>query len=246
MHDNSIRWYWTRMSAALVIALLAATTGCTKVSTSVGGTAQGFGQPGVLRISDISDPSTLNPMLSGADVSYQLAAYTLEFLVQLDDSGHVIPVLCERVPRAENGDVSQDGLTVTYHLRRNVKWSDGEPFTSRDVVESWKQVMNPLNNVQIREGYDAVERIDSPDAVTAVVHLKHPYAPFPTRFFAGIQEGPIAVMPAHIIAGLHDINRLPFNAHPIGTGPFIVQSWERNGRMVFVANAHYWRGKPHL
>ena len=94
------------MSAALVIAVLAATTGCTKVSTSVGGTAQAFGQPGVLRISDISDPSTLNPMLSGSDVSYQLAAYTLEFLVQLDDSGHVIPVLCERVPSVENGDVS--------------------------------------------------------------------------------------------------------------------------------------------
>src|ERR1700737_3607708 len=219
MHDKSDSSRSTPIRAALFAAALVATMGCTKVSTSVGGAARGFGEPGVLRISDISDPSTLNPMLSGSDVSYQLAAYTLEFLVQLDDSGHVIPVLCERVPSVENGDVSRDGLTLTYHLRRNVTWSDGVPFTSRDVVESWKQVMNPLNNVQIREGYDAVERIDTPDALTAVVHLKHPYAPLPTRFFAGIQEGPIAVMPAHIIAGLHDINRLSFNAHPIGTGP---------------------------
>jgi len=246
MHDNSISLPWTRMSAALVTAVLVATTGCTKVSTSVGGAAHGFGEPGVLRIADISDPSTLNPMMSGADVSYQLSSYTLEYLVQLDDSGHVIPVLCERVPSFENGDVSRDGLTVTYHLRRNVTWSDGVPFTARDIVESWKQVMNPLNNVQIREGYDVVERIDTPDPITAVVHLKHPYAPMPTRFFSGIQEGPVAVMPAHIIAGQHDINRLAFNARPIGTGPFIVDSWERNGRMVFVANPHYWRGKPHL
>jgi len=246
MHRTTTSWRWARVSAALVSAMLAAITGCTKVSTSVGGAAHGFGEPGVLRISDISDPSTLNPMLSGADVSYQLAAYTLEFLVQLDDSGHVIPVLCERVPSVENGDVSRDGLTLTYHLRPHVAWSDGVPFTSRDIVESWKQVMNPLNNVQIREGYDVVDRIDTPDALTAVVHLKHPYAPLPSRFFSGIQEGPIAVMPAHIIAGQHDINRLPFNSHPIGTGPFIVESWERNGRMVFVANPHYWRGAPHL
>ena len=246
MRENSISLHWMPAGAALLAALLAAATGCTKVSTSVGGAAHGFGQAGVLRISDISDPSTLNPMLSGADVSYQLSAYTLEYLVQLDDSGHVIPVLCERVPSVENGDVSRDGLTLTYHLRRNVTWSDGVPFTARDVVESWRQVMNSRNNVQIREGYDAVDQIDMPDAHTAVVHLKHPYAPLPTRFFAGIQEGPIAVMPAHIIAGLHDINQAPFNAHPIGTGPFIVQSWERNGRMVFVANQRYWRGKPKL
>jgi peptide/nickel transport system substrate-binding protein len=185
-------------------------------------------------------------MLSGADVAYQLSAYTLEYLVQLDDSGHVIPVLCERVPSVENGDVSKDGLTVTYHLRRGVTWSDGPPYTSQDIIASWRQVMNPLNNVVIREGYDAVQRIDAPDAHTAVVHLKHPYAPFPTRFFAGIQEGPVAVMPAHVIAGQTELNDSSFSTHPIGTGPFMLRSWERSGRMVFDANPHYWRGQPKL
>ena len=238
--------HWTRAVAVLGAALVVGTTGCTKVTTSVGGDKHRFGAPRVLRISDISDPSTLNPMLTGADVAYHLSSYVLEFLVQLDATGHVMPVLCERVPSAENGDISKDGLTVTYHLRKGVKWSDGEPFTSRDVIASWRQVMNPLNNVIIREGYDAVDRIDAPDDHTAVVHLKHPYAPLPTRFFAGIQEGPIAVMPAHIIAAQADLNRSPFNQKPIGTGPFMLQSWEHNGRMVFVANPNYWRGKPKL
>ncbi|HEV2878742.1 MAG TPA: peptide ABC transporter substrate-binding protein [Candidatus Eremiobacteraceae bacterium] len=246
MHNIMARLHWTCIVGVLGGAAVLATTGCTKVSTSIGAAAHGFGQAAVLRISDISDPSTLNPMLSGADVAYQLSAYTLEYLVQLDDSGHVIPVLCERVPTVENGDISPDGLTLTYHLRRGVTWSDGVPFTAQDVIASWKQVMNPLNNVIIREGYDVISQIDAPNSHTAVVHLKRPYAPLPTRFFAGIQEGPIAVMPAHVIADLHDLNRSAFNARPIGTGPFIVQSWERNGRMVFVANPHYWRGKPGL
>ena len=219
--------------------------GCSKVSTSTGGMRAG-GVPGVLRISDISDPSTLNPMLSGADVAYQLSAFTLEYLVQLDDQGRVIPVLAERVPSTQNGDVSPDGLTVTYRLRKGIRWSDGAPFTSQDIVASWRQVMNPLNNVIIREGYDVVARIDTPDAATAVIHLKHPYAPLPTRFFAGIQEGPVPVMPAHIIATQRDLNHSPFSSHPIGTGPFILQSWEHNGRMVFVANPNYWRGRPGL
>ena len=246
MHETITRLLWTRVGALLCAGALCGATGCTKVSTSTGGAASSYGLPGVLRIADISDPSTLNPMLSGADVAYQLSSYTLEYLVQLDDAGHVIPVLCERVPSAENGDVSKDGLTVTYHLRHGVTWSDGAPFGAQDVIASWHQVMNPLNNVVIREGYDVVDRIAAPDAYTAVVHLKHPYAPLPTRFFSAIQEGPVALMPAHIIAGQRELNDSPFSSHPVGTGPFILQSWERNGRMVFVANPHYWRGPPKL
>ncbi len=245
MRERITRLHWTCIATLLCAGVLACATGCTKVSTSVGGVT-GSGQAGVLRIADISDPSTLNPMLSGADVAYQLSAYTLEYLVQLDDSGHIIPVLCERVPTPENGDVSRDGLTITYHLRRGVTWSDGAPFGAQDIIASWRQVMNPLNNVIIREGYDAVDHIDAPDDHTAVVHLKHPYAPLPTRFFSGIQEGPVAVMPAHIIAGQRELNRSAFSSHPIGTGPFILTSWERSGRMVFTANRHYWRGTPQL
>lgn len=238
-----------RIITCVTLLLLAGTTACTKISTSVGVGNDGahpWTQPGILRLSDISDPSTLNPMLTGADVAYQLASYTLEYLVQLDDAGNAIPVLCERIPTLENGDISRDGLRVRYALRRNVTWSDGQPFTARDVIESWKQVMNPLNNVQIREGYDVIQRIDAPDEHTIVVELKRPYAPFTTRFFAAIQEGPIAVMPAHLIAGQSDLNRSPFNVHPIGTGPFVLQSWEHNGRMIFTANPHYWRGRPAL
>src|SRR5579864_3552888 len=106
--------------------------------------------------------------------------------------------------------------------------------------------MNPLNNVGDREGYDTIARSDTPDAHTIVLHLMHPYPPMPTRFFAAIQEGPIPVMPAHIIGGLKELNDAPFGAHPIGTGPFVLRSWIRNGPMTFVANPHYWQGPPQL
>ena len=232
------------LAAVAAAALLA---GCTKISSSAGPhTARSNAQPGVLRIADISDPSTLNPMLTGADVAYQLASYSLEYLVQLDGEGHIAPVLCERVPSIENGDISKDGLSITYHLRHGVTWQDGVPFTSADVVATWKQVMNPNNPVEIRTGYEVITRIDTPDKWTAVLRLKQPYAPLPTRFLAGIQEGPIPVLPAHIIAGLPDLVHSSLNNKPVGTGPFIVQSWRHNGQLVYVANPHYWRGVPKL
>ena len=236
-----------RKICASVIAVTAAAAllaGCGRVQSGI--RPQPRAHAGVLRISDISDPTTLNPMLSGADFVYQLASYTLEYLVQLDDKGEIVPVLCERVPSLANGGISADGLTVTYRLRRGVTWSDGAPFTSADIVASWRQVMNPLNDVQEREGYTEVAAIETPDAHTAVVHLKRPYAPFVSRFFAAIQEGPIAVMPAHLIAGLKELNDAPYSAKPIGTGPFVVSSWVRGGAITFVANPHYWRGAPGL
>ncbi|MBV8222967.1 MAG: peptide ABC transporter substrate-binding protein [Candidatus Eremiobacteraeota bacterium] len=226
---------------ALAIVVLG---GCSKISSSTA--PQRGAQTGVLRISDISDPSTLNPMLTGADVAYQLASYSLEYLVQLDDKGNLTPVLCERLPSRENGDISADGRSITYHLRKGVTWQDGQPFTSADIVATWKQVMNPANPVIIRTGYEIIQRIDTPDRYTAVLRLKQPYAPLPTRFLVGIQEGPVPVLPAHIIANMPDLVHSSLNEHPIGTGPFIVRSWEHNGRLVFVANPHYWRGAPKL
>jgi peptide/nickel transport system substrate-binding protein len=246
MRSSQRLFYLMPAVLCVALALTSLTAGCSKISTSMERNPRNGSVPGVLRLSDISDPSTLNPMFSGADIAYQLSAFTLEYLVQLDDKGNIIPVLCERVPSVANGDISKDGLTITYHLRRGVRWSDGVAFTSDDVIASWHQVMNPLNNVILREGYDDVASIAAPTPYTAVLHLKHPYASMPTRFFAAIQEGPIAVMPAHIIAGFRDLNRAAFNAAPVGTGPFLLQSWEHSGRMIFVANPHYWRGEPKL
>jgi peptide/nickel transport system substrate-binding protein len=237
---------WRSVALAVLSASLSVLLeGCSHAQSSSGPIASD-GEAGVLRVAELSDPTSLNPMLSGADIAYQLSAFVLEYLVQLDDRGNVVPVLAERVPAVENGGISKDGLTVTYHLRRGVTWSDGQPFTSADVVATWKQVMNPRNNVVDREGYDDIARIATPDPYTAVLHLARPYPPMPTRFFAGIQEGPVPVMPAHVIAGLGELNDAPFSSHPVGTGPFILQSWIRNGPMTFVANAHYWQGAPRL
>jgi peptide/nickel transport system substrate-binding protein len=126
-----------------------------------------------------------------------------------------------------------------------VTWHDGKPFSAADVVFTWRAIMNPATNVQTRTGYDDVSAIDTPDPYTAVVHLKRSFAPFVNSFLT-MGSTPYPVLPKHALARYHDLNQVPYNSAPLGTGPFVVQEWHRGQTLRMVANPHYWRGAPKL
>jgi peptide/nickel transport system substrate-binding protein len=132
-----------------------------------------------------------------------------------------------------------------YHLRPGVLWQDGAPFTAADVLFTWRAILNKKNNVGSTVGYDDVSAIDVRDPHTIAVHLKTPYAPFVATFFAP-SGTTYPVLPAHLLARYPDINRVPFNSQPVGTGPFILERWQRGNKIVFRANPNYWRGPPKL
>ena len=146
-------------------------------------------------------------------------AFVFDPLVATDPEGRDVPILASVVPTLENGGIGRDGLTITYHLRRGVRWQDGAPFTSRDVQFSYRAIMNLKTNVATRHGYDVIARVDTPDAHTAVFRLKHPFAPAVHTFFAH-SDAPYFILPAHLLEKYPDLNRVPFNTLPVGTGPF--------------------------
>lgn len=175
-----------------------------------------------------------------------LTRLTSDLLVSVDATGmHQVPMLAAEVPTLANGGISKDGLTVTYHLRRNVRWQDGVPFTSRDVKFSYEALMNPANNVSSRTGFLVIARVETPDRYTVVFRLKHRYAPFVDTVF-GESDNPYEVVPAHLLEHLHDINRAAYNQAPIGTGPFKLVKWVRGDHLEYVANDDYFLGKPKL
>ena len=92
--------------------------------------------PHVLTIADDADVTTLNPHLSTFASTANLSEMTMAWLVKWDEHNQPYPELATAVPTQTNGGVSKDGLTVTYHLRKGVKWSDGAPFDADDVVFS--------------------------------------------------------------------------------------------------------------
>jgi peptide/nickel transport system substrate-binding protein len=156
-----------------------------------------------------------------------------------------VPILAAQVPTTENGGISAGGRTITYHLRPGVKWQDGAPFTSRDVAFTWRAIMNDANNVESRNGYDRVASVATPDALTVVFHLKALFAPFVDTVFAE-SDNPFCILPAHLLARYHDLNHVPFNADPVGTGAFRVVEWVHGDHVTLVANDAYFRGRPKL
>jgi peptide/nickel transport system substrate-binding protein len=231
--------------AVLCLAALAA--GCTRVTgpAPAGGRHAGT-VPHVLRIADISDPDHLNPYLSTMDLVYDLSSLTYSYLVVADGRGRLIGDLATQVPTLHNGGISPDGRTYTYHLRRGVLWHDGYAFGARDVLASWRAVLDPRNDTLHREGYDVVSSIQTPDDATVVVHLRNRYPPFVTQFFAPLQEGGKPILPAHILAGQSDFNTGSLNAHPIGTGPFQFVRWDRGSGIVLARFDRYFKGRPKL
>ena len=167
-------------------------------------------------------------------------------LLSVDSSGkHVVPILATVVPTSANGGISADGKTITYHLRAGVRWQDGVPFTSRDVKFTWQAIMNDANNVTSRNGYERVAAVETPDATTVVFRLKAPFAPFVNTVFAE-SDSPYEIVPAHLLARYPNVNQVPFNELPIGTGPFRVVRWVHGDHVDLIANDDYFRGKPKL
>jgi peptide/nickel transport system substrate-binding protein len=238
-----------RVFSAALLSAAVVLCSCSKVETASSGGPGGqrnfWTRPGVLRIADLGEPDTLNPVVGTSQTDVDLSLFWAGYLFNYDDKGEFVPELATALPTEANGGISQDGLTFTYHLRPGVAWQDGKPFTADDVIFTWHAIMNPKNNVGSRLGYELIARIDKPDDHTAVVHLKRRWAPFSATFLT-MSGTPYPVLPAHLLASLPDINRAAYNAQPVGTGPFIVDRWQRGSRIVFRANPHYWRGAPKL
>ncbi len=244
MGVNAIHYH--RLFACVAIGLLLG--GCTKVVTG-GGLAHGrsgWTQPGILRVALPQDLKTLNPVLSSSTAEGFVDRLLFEPLVSANDHGEPVPMLATSIPTTENGGISKDGLTITYHLRRNARWSDGVPVTSADVKWSWQAIMNPANDAVSRHGYDDIRAIDTPDPFTVIVHLEQRFSPFVNTFFAESDQ-PYDVTPAHVLSKYHDVNQIQFNTQPlVSDGPFKFVEWVHGDHITLAANDAFFMGKPKL
>src|SRR5271165_6537768 len=233
--------------SVVVWAVVVGLAACTKVGTEgPGATRHAYTTAHELRYAAAEDIQGLDPLIHSTGTEAYLGSLTQAYLIKTDTKGNAtVPELATEVPTQANGGISADGKTITWHLRKGVKWSDGAPFDADDVVFSTQQVLNPANNVVSRDGWELIEKVDEPDKYTVVYHLKKPYSSFAVTFFSSGGANP-AVLPKHLLSAYKNLNDVPYNALPVGIGPFKYGRWNRAESVEMVANPLYFRGTPKL
>jgi len=198
--------------------------------------------PGHLRISVGIEPNSLIPAFFTGHLFTYFGSLIFDPLTTVDDRGNIVPRLALQVPTRSNGGISRDGRTIRFRLRRDVRWQDGVPFTSRDVAFTQSLLDDDRNGIP---GRRIVARVETPDPYTVVFHLKYRTATALLALFNGASQTGF-VLPEHALAKVRDLHTSEFNAMPIGTGPFQVTSWHRGVAIELVANERYYLHAPRL
>ncbi len=184
-------------------------------------------------IGSSGEPSNLIPMLSSDSASQEVSGLIFNGLVKYDRNLNLIGDL------AESWDISPDGLTITFHLKKGVKWQDGVEFTADDVLFGYKTIIDEKTPSAYKEDFLQVKNAEVLDKYTFRVTYEKPYAP------ALGSWGDLVVLPKHLLEG-KDITQSPLTRHPIGTGPFKFKEWIPGQKILLTYNENYFAGRPYL
>jgi peptide/nickel transport system substrate-binding protein len=191
---------------------------------------------GTLNVGLTYEIDTMNTYSTGYLADAQHAV--IEGLLAPDANAQYVPVLAMEVPTLANGLIvlSEDGskMTITYHLRENVKWHDGAPFTSADVKFTWEAVKDPAFIAESKDGTQDIDSIDTPDDYTVICNYNTVKPNFASTLFT------FGIMPKHLLEG-EDLNTSWYNEKPIGTGPFMVNEYVRGQYVVIDKFPEYYR-----
>ncbi|MDJ0703122.1 MAG: peptide ABC transporter substrate-binding protein [Leptolyngbyaceae cyanobacterium MO_188.B28] len=223
---------------ALCLFLLAACGGSGRQTASNNGSsATDKSNQGALRLLYWQAPTILNPHLSTGFKDAEASRITLEPLASFDKSGNMILFLAAEEPTLENGGVAEDGKSVTWRLKQNVRWSDGTPFTAADVVFTYEFIANPEAGAITTGTYELIESVEAIDDYTVKINFKT-VNPSWFLMFMGI-EG--MILPKHMFEAYNGANarEAPANLKPVGTGPFQVKEFKPGDTVVYEPNPNY-------
>ncbi len=190
---------------------------------------------------DTYDPRSLDPALSTDVPTGRAVGYVFDGLVRFTPDAQVVPGL------AKSWDVSADGLTYTFHLRRGVKFHDGRPFAARNVVNSFRRVLDPATKggrgwplypiagakeFADGKGGRSVSGLSATNDSTVVIRLKEPFAIFPKLLAMPVA----AIVPDSVPSN--------FGEHPVGTGPWKFVEWKHDDYLKFARNEAYFDSAP--
>ena len=197
---------------------------------------KGTGEPAygdALVSGSIGEPTILVSMLAGDNASHEVAGMMFNGLVKYDTDLSVIGDL------AESWDVSSDGLTITFHLRKGVRWTDGVEFTADDVKFGFDTITDKKTPTAYSEDFLQVKKAEVVDKYTFKVTYDKPFAPALTSW------GGLVILPKHLLEG-KDITKTDFGRNPIGLGPYKLTKWVTGQELLLDSNHDYFEGRPYI
>jgi peptide/nickel transport system substrate-binding protein len=180
----------------------------------------------------IGEPSNLIPILASDSASHEVASYVYNGLVKYDKDLNIVGDL------AESWEVSKDNLSITFRLRKGVRWHDGKPFSARDVMYTYRVTVDPKTPTAYSGDFKIVRKAEVLDDHTFKVTYDRPFAP-------ALISWSVAMLPKHLLEG-KDITASPLKRKPVGTGPFIFTEWVPGDRVILTANPDYFEGRPYI
>lgn len=172
----------------------------------------------------------LNPFTSTDGYASRIMEHIFENLLEPN------PETLEMEPAvAERWEESGDHLTYTFYLNKNVTFSDGHPLTAHDVKFSFETMMDPkVDAAHIRGYFEGVTSCDVLDDFTVRFTCSKPY------WLHLVYLGELEIVPKHLYEGA-DINSHPLARKPVGSGPYVLESWDTGRQLVLARNPNYWR-----
>ncbi|SMC05843.1 peptide/nickel transport system substrate-binding protein [Sulfobacillus thermosulfidooxidans DSM 9293] len=243
----SIQRPLTWLATGLTLSAIAAGCGSPSTTTSQGTTtskaaviANGTVVDGIFE-----EPDNLNPIL-GPNMTFSAIVKTSMFhnLFQVLPNGTLEPDIATVVPTVANGGISANGLVYTFHLKQGLKWSNGQPITSKDVWETYKLITNPAVNAVTKLGWSDVKTFKILSPYSFQLILNAPFAPLIDTVFTGSSPG---ILPYSVFKNIpaSQVNTAHFNVDPsVSDGPFMFKSWVPGVAITVQRNPYWWGPKP--
>lgn len=182
--------------------------------------------------SSIGDASYLNPILASDSASSDINNLVFNGLVKYDKNINIIGDL------ADSWNVSGDGKTIIFNLRKNVRWHDGQPFTAEDVQFTYQKLVDPKVKTPYSSDFELVKKFEIINPYKIKITYKEPFSP-------GLISWGMGIIPKHIFQ-TGDFNTHPSNRKPIGTGSYKFAEWKTDEKIVLEANPDYFEGPPKI
>jgi peptide/nickel transport system substrate-binding protein len=225
----------TAASAAKPTSGPAAPAGAATTSAPAATTASAAGTPkrgGTLVMAQASDP---NPVPGNNDGSQGtvLSGLVFQGLIYVDKDRNIKPSL------AESWEANENQTEFTFHLRKGVKWQDGQDFSAADVAFTYKEITPKYVPTASATFKNILQKVETPDPSTVKLTLTKEYGPF-------LSFLNVPIVAEHVYSGT-DYSANPANRAPVGTGPFRVTNWTPGDSITFARSDNYWKsGQPYL